>query len=355
MNLEHVRRLLLYATLLAIPFLAGLWAMAPPGSYEAWGYPLLAVYLVGVVVAYAWTRIRVARILITTLSVVSIFWLGMFANRIFTIPASASVAERATPDLYMVFVMLSITAYQAFPTRVALWASAGLLASTSTIAGVWCVWSLLQGRPLASVAGIWTYQAILVVSLLVVYILARSKDHHADALLEAARLRDMAFTDTLTSLPNRRVLEEQLERAVAAAATLEQPVSVVFIDLDGFKRVNDVHGHAVGDAVLTQVGDAVRALLRADDVFGRWGGEEYLIVAPWTRHDRALQLAERVRRGVAAYEFTGGVRVTASFGVATSVTSHDASALLLVADQRLYQAKREGRNRVVGNRGTFAA
>jgi len=125
-------------------------------------------------------------------------------------------------------------------------------------------------------------------------------------------------------------------------------VSVVYFDVDHFKRVNDERGHATGDQVLLQIGVAVRSVLRASDVFGRWGGEEYLIVAPDTDDGRALQLAERVRVAVAEHTFDDGVRVTASFGVATSHGTLDVEALMAAADARLYRAKRQGRNRVVG-------
>lgn len=355
MNLEHVRRLLLLATLLAFPILVGLWLVAPPRSYEAWGYPVLSLYLAWVAVALAWTRIRVARILSTSHMVLSVFWLGLLTYRLFTSTPSTSLAERTTPDLYLLFALLSIIAHLSFPTQVALGASAGLLASTVVVAGAWFVWALFQGQPLASVAGIWLYEAILGVTMLMIYTLARSKDRYAEALLDVARMRDVAHTDTLTSLPNRRELEGQLEHAIEAAEALDEPVSIVFFDLDDFKGVNDAHGHAVGDVILTEVGDAVRTLLRSGDTFGRWGGEEYLIVAPATSHDQAMHLAERVRRTLASHEFTRGVHVTGSFGVATSTTRLDAGALLLAADQRLYQAKRGGRNRVVGSQGTSPA
>jgi len=170
--------------------------------------------------------------------------------------------------------------------------------------------ALLNGQPFGSISGILVYEAILFVTLLMLYALSRSKDRHTEALLETARLRDMAYTDTLTSLPNRRELEEQLERAAAASHALQHALSVVFFDLDDFKSVNDAHGLSVGDDVLTQVGEALGTLLRSGDTFGRWGGEEYLIIAPGTSHEHALHLAER-----------------------------------------LYRAKREGRNRVVGRAG----
>lgn len=351
MNLEHARRLFLTANLLAIPVLVGLWLMAPPRSYESWGYPLLGAHLLWVVAALAWTRIPVARLLSASHMISTGFWLGLLTCRLFTGAESTPLAERATPDLYLVFALLGIVAHLVFATRTALQASIGILLATVAVSGSWFVWALLQGYPLASVASVWTYEAILGISMLMLHALVRSKDEHAYALLETARMRDIAYTDALTSLPNRRELEERLEHAVATAYALERSASVVFFDLDDFKSVNDAHGHAVGDTILAQVGDAVHDLLRSDDTFGRWGGEEYLIVAPGTNHDQATALADRVRTGLEAHEFAHGLRVTASFGVATSTGNTDARALLSKADERLYQAKREGRNRVAGRHG----
>ncbi len=242
--------------------------------------------------------------------ILSIFWLGLLTSRLFTGVASPLLADRAASDVYLLFVLLGIVAYLIFPTRIAAQASLGLLLSTAVVAGAWFAVALLNGQPFGSISGILVYEAILFVTLLMLYALSRSKDRHTEALLETARLRDMAYTDTLTSLPNRRELEEQLERAAAASHALQHALSVVFFDLDDFKSVNDAHGHSVGDDVLTQVGEALETLLRSGDTFGRWGGEEYLIIAPGTSHEHALHLAER-----------------------------------------LYRAKREGRNRVVGRAG----
>lgn len=253
--------------------------------------------------------------------------------------------------MYLLFVLLSIVSYLICSTPIALKASPGLLLSTALVTGAWFAWAQLDGRSVLSIGHVWMYVAIVGVAILMLHVLARSKDRHAGALREAARMRDMAYTDTLTSLPNRRELEERLKHTVAAANEIKQSLSVVFFDLDDFKCVNDVHGHEAGDEVLTQVGDALRSLLRSGDTFGRWGGEEHLIVAPSTSHEQALELAERLRMGVASHEFVHGVRVTASFGVATTTGNGDARTLLALPDERLYRAKHAGRNRVVGRNG----
>ncbi len=351
MNLEHARRLFRIVSSFSLPVLAGLWLMTRSGSYEAWAYPILAIYMVGVVATLAWTSITVKRVFSVSHAVVSVFWLGLLASRLFAGPESALVAERVTPDVYLIFVLISIVAYLIFSTPRALKASVALLLVTTVVVGVRFASAVQNEGPVVAVAHIWLYEAILGITILMLHALARSKDRAAAALLEAARLHDLAYTDVLTSLPNRRELEESLEHTAAASNELEQPLSVVFFDLDDFKSVNDVHGHAVGDDVLTEVGDVLRTLMRSKDTFGRWGGEEYLVVAPGTRHEQALEFAERLRLGVEAHVFVHGIHVTASFGVATSEGKADARALLSRADERLYRAKHAGRNRVVGGNG----
>ena len=177
--------------------------------------------------------------------------------------------------------------------------------------------------------------------------------------LENARLHRMverqALVDGLTGLANRRAAGEALQAEAARAARLETPLSVVLSDLDGFKDVNDVHGHAVGDEVLKAFAAVLRETLRESDVAGRWGGEEFLLLLPGADEEGAARLAERVRAALAARSIPGapGLRVTASFGVAEYTRGSDTEQLVAAADQALYRAKRSGKNRV--NRAVSAA
>ncbi|HEY1191059.1 MAG TPA: GGDEF domain-containing protein [Gemmata sp.] len=164
----------------------------------------------------------------------------------------------------------------------------------------------------------------------------------------------LAIQDGLTRLPNRRALDEFLEREVGRSRRHARPLSVLLLDLDRFKAVNDVHGHLCGDTVLRALADRLRAGVRVEDLCARYGGEEFAVVLVETDHATATEIAERLRAAVAAHPFrfeNEELALTVSIGVATTWgdTANTPSELLRVADSRLYQAKRGGRNRVTGN------
>ncbi len=167
------------------------------------------------------------------------------------------------------------------------------------------------------------------------------------------QLARLASTDDLTGLANRRALQEALVRDLARADRDNTVLSVLMLDIDRFKAINDTHGHAQGDAVLRELGALLQGSLRASDVAGRYGGEEFLCILPCTDTQGALVVAQRIRSRLAAQSFGNAdqpFRVTTSIGVATvggpGCRSQE-EQLLRRADDSLYQAKREGRDRVV--------
>jgi diguanylate cyclase (GGDEF)-like protein len=181
---------------------------------------------------------------------------------------------------------------------------------------------------------------------------AASLAAHAVVALENARLHDLverqALVDGLTGLANRRAASGALHAEAARAERLETSLSVVLADLDGFKDVNDEHGHAVGDAVLRAFAEVLRDTLRESDLAGRWGGEEFLLLLPGADEEGAAQLAERVRIALARRRIPGvpDLRVTASFGVAEYGGETNTEQLVAAADDALYRAKRGGKDRV---------
>lgn len=165
------------------------------------------------------------------------------------------------------------------------------------------------------------------------------------------RLIQLATIDPLTGLMNRGAFDQALEREFERASRYARPASLILIDLDHFKHVNDTWGHPVGDRVLAQVAAAIRACLRHVDLAGRTGGEEFAVLMPETSPEGAAVAAERLRHAVAGLAMAVGdepVRVTASVGVVTwSPVFGTAAAMVEAADRTLYRAKGAGRNRTV--------
>lgn len=163
-----------------------------------------------------------------------------------------------------------------------------------------------------------------------------------------------AGTDRLTGAWTRRRFEEAAAAEMSLARRGRIPVSLLMFDLDHFKNVNDTFGHPAGDKVLAGMAEIVREQLRVSDALVRWGGEEFIVLAPATRIDGGLNLAEKIRRAVASHEFPGTGRVTISLGVAEFRPDMDLEAWVFLADEALYHAKAQGRNRVVAGHGQAA-
>jgi diguanylate cyclase (GGDEF)-like protein/PAS domain S-box-containing protein len=171
----------------------------------------------------------------------------------------------------------------------------------------------------------------------------------SDQLALQAQLEHQALHDPLTGLPNRRLLLDHLDLAVARAHRSHHGVAVLFVDLDGFKAVNDGHGHDVGDAVLVEVADRLRMTTRASDTLARLGGDEFaLLCEDLSEHANAAEIAQRLLDGV-----SGPMRVRdaeVEIGMSIGVAVDDAGScgpddLLRVADQAMYEAKRAGKGR----------
>ena len=167
---------------------------------------------------------------------------------------------------------------------------------------------------------------------------------------DLSALADLARRDALTGLANRRAFEEALQREVARSRRTGNPLAVVALDIDHFKRVNDTHGHPVGDVVLAEVATRAQGALRAEDLLARIGGEELAALLPGATLSAAAEVAERIRRAVSDTAIEAGeasLDVTVSLGCAVlGADERDGSALLARSDARLYDAKRGGRDRV---------
>ena len=159
----------------------------------------------------------------------------------------------------------------------------------------------------------------------------------------------MTIIDGLTSVHNKRYLIEQLEREISRATRHRRPLTVVMLDIDHFKEVNDIFGHLAGDQVLKEVAQLAKSRLRPDDVIARYGGEEFAIVLPETKLDGGILIADQLRQMIADEMFTfedEEIQVTVSCGVSELATDWRCHDFLKDADRNLYEAKRSGRDRV---------
>ncbi len=185
-------------------------------------------------------------------------------------------------------------------------------------------------------------------------------DYAAIALSNARnfeRVRELTLVDEHTGLFNTRHLQRALEAEVARSARYHRPVSLIFLDLDLFKSVNDSHGHQAGSELLREVGEVIRSQLRSIDVPVRYGGDEFVVMLPESSREHATIVAERLRSAIRGRTFLAGrdrpVRITASFGIGTwpddGETPED---LLLAADGAMYRAKAAGRDAIATGKPT---
>lgn len=167
------------------------------------------------------------------------------------------------------------------------------------------------------------------------------------ALREKNReLEILSVTDKLTGCYNRHHLDSILTKAFEHSHRYNRPLALVLFDLDHFKQINDRFGHQAGDRVLQAFVALVQNNIRRSDVFGRWGGEEFMLICPETSEEQAMQVAEKIRQSLAELSILEGFQTTTSAGVACDLRKSSVDDLILTADQQLYEAKRLGRNRV---------
>lgn len=158
------------------------------------------------------------------------------------------------------------------------------------------------------------------------------------------RLKHLSSTDVLTKIYNRRKLEEMMIEFIRETEVRECFFSVILVDIDHFKSINDSYGHAQGDEVLQKLARLIRENLRKNDVIGRWGGEEFLIICPETCLQEAYHVAEKIRITIENHSFIRSKKITGSFGVASYESGDSVHSIVNKADQAMYYAKEMGRN-----------
>lgn len=195
--------------------------------------------------------------------------------------------------------------------------------------------------------GNFTIQMLVVSAVLIaaLYFLSSYQQRLQVAQLTVDELAHLANTDELTHLPNRRLLAERIESELVRFARYGRAFTVILLDIDHFKLVNDRFGHDVGDQVLVALAERVRTSLRDVDLLGRWGGEEFIIILPEAGLQEGLPIAQALCASVAARPLFGDHAITISCGVAEVRPGDTADSLFHRADAAMYVAKRKGRNR----------
>lgn len=180
--------------------------------------------------------------------------------------------------------------------------------------------------------------------------LAKISDRYQNSLREISEsLREASLRDPLTGIGNRRYLMEQLKSEQERSKRTGKPYCVAILDADHFKRINDAHGHDAGDKLLEHIAEVLGDELREYDVFGRWGGEEFLILFPHTSLDDAISTTTRIRDAIAAIALRYGdtmLTITVSIGLSSHQPGEEYTNTLKRADDALYQAKASGRNSI---------
>ena len=167
---------------------------------------------------------------------------------------------------------------------------------------------------------------------------------------EKDKLEELAYTDPLTGLSNRRFFLEEMKRVIETARRYREPLSIMMLDVDNFKRINDEYGHDVGDMILKQLAEVIRKNTRSSDIAARFGGEEFIVALPKTDERGALMVAERIRQEFkkSKVQVDGKeIGTTVSIGIASFEEGYDLDRLIKEADEALYEAKRTGKDKVV--------
>jgi len=160
-------------------------------------------------------------------------------------------------------------------------------------------------------------------------------------------LEKQSQTDVLTQIFNRGFFNQQLSSETSRASRYNTTLSIVLFDIDHFKAINDTNGHLVGDSVLKELAGLIQDNIRKSDFFARWGGEEFVVLAPGVDKEKVLQFAEKLRSLIEKFQFSVQRNITCSFGISSYTPPEDDNTFLQRADEALYQAKQGGRNKCV--------
>ncbi len=209
-------------------------------------------------------------------------------------------------------------------------------------------------EPVANYTKYWLISAIVVLLFVILFWWNRNLSRlnykleraHTELKIKSQLLEVLSVTDPLTDTYNRIKMDRIFEQEIQRSSRYKQPLSVIMIDVDYFKSVNDIHGHLIGDRVLQEFASTVKKHIRTNDVLGRWGGEEFLVICPATAVKDAEVTANKLRQIIETADFSPVKKMTASFGVTEWYDDDSQEVLIAKADYAMYLAKHQGRNRV---------
>lgn len=324
-------------------------ATGQAGSFDAFALPITAVLMLVLLFAFTRRRLATRPLELLAFSVLASFFLVQLVVALYY----PSLDQQRINDQLAEFGFWFPTLYASIlfilgvdkGLRVAI----GHFALSVAVGLPFLLTSVVGGSAfdaVYSLTQLYLSSAVLI-STLVVFV------RYSESLVRAkAEMEHLANTDHVTELGNRRQMERLLLQEVTRSERYGDQVSVLLLDLDHFKLVNDLHGHAVGDEVLREVGALLLAESRTSDYVGRWGGEEFILILPKTSRDAALVLAERIVERINSHDFAQVGGITLSAGAASREVGEGADLLLRRADEALYHAKQTGRNRFVVSEGS---
>jgi len=340
------RRTYLIATLAGLPAVLLVWiSMGPEGLTANLAFSLFVLFYVACILAI-WSRVVSIRLAerVMFLGVV----LFALAHLSYVLYANGSLADSRTiitEVTYTTLTVLYVVAYLIFDNRTALRISLSLFGLELFAVLAKALSEVPAGPKPAEILWLLRMHAFMGAVIALIYASSYLKVQLFKQREMAEVMHRLAHTDPLTGVANRRELYSDLQRESDKSERYGRPLSIIFFDLDHFKAVNDTYGHVCGDNVLCEVVRSVESVLRATDRLGRWGGEEFVVLAPETDLREASRLAERLRVEIATHRHHPAPTVTASFGFAQYETGDTPDTLIKRADQALYKAKILGRNR----------
>jgi len=343
--LERVKRkTYLIATLAGLPAVLLVWvSMGPEGLVANIAFSQFVLFYVACVLAL-YSRVVSIRL------AERVMYLGVvlfaFAHLSYVLYANGSLADSRTTITevtYTTLTVLYVAAYLVFDSRTALRISLTLFGLELFAVLVKALSELPAGPDQEEILWLLRMHAFMGAVIALIYASSYLKVQLLKQRQMAEVMHRLAHTDQLTGVANRRELYSELQKETEKTERYGRPLSIIFFDLDHFKAVNDTYGHDRGDNVLCEVVRSVESVLRATDRLGRWGGEEFVVLAPETDLREASRLAERLRVQIADHRLAP--TVTASLGFAQYEAGDTPDTLIKRADQALYKAKILGRNR----------